>query len=456
MRDKIKEFMDNKCIFIIDTNVYLNLYEFSPDFADVVIDIIFNPSIKDNIYVPNTVKMEFDKLHKRCSGKQEKKFQDIPKNYKKSTQDVRTKINIQLNILEKFEFPGIDNLKSNLNDKVKEIDNIFTEYVEKHNVFDRINEKFLKEDKVLELIESICTEGRLLNPLSDNQKKSIYEEGEERYSQSIPPGFKDGTKNGVEKYNDLLIWKETIQFCKKENCDLIFVGDDEKGDWWIKNHKEKNDFHIALIKEFEENTGRRIIGITSFELYRLLANILKIEISNSVERVLKFSAADYIKGLVESENLKESLSDELIYSGDSYVSTDSLSHYDGTYFEIEEILAIELVDFEFEGYRHEKAIYEVVLCVEVSAHSKEYVVRDSETGKTYLGQGYDYTLKGEVFIKIKRDTEIYREDLLDDISFDDLEVISGELVQIDWKFEDDSGESIEAELEDWNHNFCVK
>lgn len=77
---------------------------------------------------------------------------------------------------------------------------------------------------------------------------------------------------------------------------------------------------------------------------------------------------------------------------------DSLSHYDGTYFEIEkEILAIELVDFEFEGYRHEKTIYEVVLCVEVSAHSKEYVVRDSETGKTYLGQGYDYTLKGEVF-----------------------------------------------------------
>lgn len=453
MEKKVKYFMENKCIFVIDTNVYLNLYDFSPDIAEFFIDIISKPTIKDNIYVPSTIKREFDKNHIRCWGKQKKKFKNIPKELKKHTESAQIKINKQLNILERFKFPGIDNLKSNLKNKMEEIDGMFTHYVEECNIFQRINEKFSEEDKIFGLVQSICAEGRLLNSLSVDQIYSICEEGKTRYSQCIPPGFMDGNaKDGVEKYNDLILWKETIQFFKNENRNLIFVVDDVKKDWWKNNSEGHNVFHEYLINEFEESTGLKIIGITSFDLYDALANILRITIPDTVERVLKFSAEDYIQGLVESDDLKYSLSDELICSGESYVCTDSLSHYDGSYFEIEEILAIKFINFEFEGYRSKKAIYGITLHVKASAHSKDYVAREDETKNIYLGSGYIHTLEGEVSIKIKRTAETYLDNLLDDISFDELEVISGELTEVQVEYVDDSDEFEEEEFMD---AFCV-
>lgn len=49
----------------------------------------------------------------------------------------------------------------------------------------------------------------------------------------IPPGFKDNSKN-INKYGDLIIWKELIKKAKFENKSFILIIDDLKEDWWLR------------------------------------------------------------------------------------------------------------------------------------------------------------------------------------------------------------------------------
>ncbi|MGB7606497.1 MAG: PIN-like domain-containing protein [Lutisporaceae bacterium] len=431
MKDKVKEFIDNKCIFIFDTNIYLNLYEYSPHIADFFVDII--SIIKNQIYIPSTVKREFDKNHKECQGRQKKKFQNVPKALKKYTEQAKSKICNQLDILEKFKFPDIDDLKNISVVKLSEIEDVFLKYVEEHDVFQEINKKFLEDDRVLDLFYDICSKGRLLKSFDLDDIYLICEEGKARYLKSIPPGFEDAkTKDGIEKYNDLIIWKETIQFCKNECCSLIFVTDDIKPDWWTQSLNQKGIFHELLVKEFEKQTNQKILGITSYELFTILADIFKVQVPDTIESILKFSVEDYVEGLFENDELKDYISSELSYSNESYVNTDSLSHYDGSYFEIDdEVDSIELIEFEFEGYKENKAIYLLKVSVKVNARSREYWGKDDETKEVILSDDYYiHALEGEIEVRLIRDVDSYLEDLINDTSFTKIDIIFGSLSEI--------------------------
>ena len=68
------------------------------------------------------------------------------------------------------------------------------------------------------------------------QKKLLtLQEGQIRYDNLIPPGFRDSAKVGEAKYGDLFVWKDIIAIAKEKNTNIIFVCNDTKEDWWEKN-----------------------------------------------------------------------------------------------------------------------------------------------------------------------------------------------------------------------------
>lgn len=433
MKDNVKRFLDKDCIIIFDTNVYLNLYEYSPDIADFLINII--ELVDSKIYLPNTVKREFHKNHNHCQGRQKKKFQNVPKMLKKHSEKAKIGILNQLIILEKFKFPGIDALKCLCTEKILEIDQAFDKYVEEQDVFQKINMKFLDADRILGIINKINNTDRLLEEFTIDELYSICEEGKNRYSKSIPPGFEDAkTKDGIEKYNDLIIWKEALKLCKTKNKDLIFVTDDIKNDWWIKEINKKDIFHVDLVKEFNDNTGKDILGVTSYELFTIIAGLFSIEIPQTIERVLRFSTGDYLENILAESDFKDELAAELEYSDELYVDTDTLSNYDGSYLQISDCIDdIEILRHEFEGYENNNAVYRVILNIQTSAISKWYCGKDEDTKEIYLSDSYYvHTLEGEIEVKITRDAEdYYLEDLLNDNSYAKLDIISCKLVETD-------------------------
>lgn len=228
-----------------------------------------------------------------------------------------------------------------------------------------------------------------------------------------------------------MVWKETLRFCKENEYSLIFVTDDVKKDWWQKEDEEKIIFHEYLVNEFRDFTGRKMVGIISSDFYTALCELFDIQIPDAVESVLKFSVLKYMEGLISSGEFKEAISNELYYSGESYVDVDSLSNYDGSYLEIDgEVASIELVDYQFEGYKDNKASYIATVNISIVGRSKEYAGKDDETKEIFLMEGYNHNLEGGLVIQVERETEAYWEDVLDDFSFDEINIISGNLEEV--------------------------
>lgn len=442
MDKKFEEFLEDNTIIVFDTNIYLNLYEYSPEVADKFIEAIY--FIKKYIYIPSTVKREFLRNHLVCSGRQKKKFKNVSKELKKLTDKLSLQLNKQLNILDKFKFTKIDDLKNNSLAKLLEVEKTFDKYLEENDVYEVINKAFLEQDKILELFNEIINDKRVFEELTADELYSICLEGKSRYHKEIPPGFKDGkTKDGIDKYNDLILWKEVLKYCRKNEKNLIFVTDDVKSDWWIDDGIKK-EFHSFLIKEFKEVTYNDIFTLNSQQLYGILGELYNISTPDTIQTVLQYSLEKYIEQLIEDSDLTYDIQSEIVNSGERYVNTESLTNYDGTYFEMnDEFNNVDLISYTLEDYQKGIATYNVVFDIKVSAESKCCWGIDDDTKEVILSSNYNiHELSGELNVEIIREVDNqYIADNIDDIvnGFTCLEfkIIQLELEEVNCIYSDD-------------------
>lgn len=413
---KFEEFLNDSTIIVFDTNVYLNLYEYSPEVADKFIEAIY--FIEEHIYIPSTVKREFLRNHSACSGRQKNKFKNVSKELKKLTDKLSVQLNKQLNILNKFKFPKIDDLKNNSLAKLLEVEKTFDEYLEENDVYEVINKAFLEQDKIFELFNGIIDDKRVFEELTVDELYSICSEGKSRYYKEIPPGFKDGkTKDGIDKYNDLILWKEVLKYCRENDKNLIFVTDDVKPDWWTGDGTKK-EFHSLLIKEFKEVTCKDILALNSQQLYGILGGLYNISTPDTIQTVLQYSLEKYIEQLINYSDLTYEIQSEIVNSGERYVKTESLSNYDGSYFEMnDELDDIKLISYTLEDYQDGIATYNIVFDIKASAESKYYCGRDDDTKEVILSSNYNiHELSGELIVEVIREVDNeYIVDNIDDI-----------------------------------------
>ena len=176
-------------------------------------------------------------------------------------------------------------LKNKLQSEKKDFFNFFDSHFSKHptlmrddieKIYDKsfdIFNKFIdkegakipdyeSDDIILKRLLSLF-EGKLGNDFDKNALDKIYAEGEKRYMDNIPPGYKDKDKSHNGKrhlYGDLIIWKELMSYSKNEDKDIILISDDLKEDWWERNGGKVENPRVELIREFRQVTGH-VIGI---------------------------------------------------------------------------------------------------------------------------------------------------------------------------------------------------
>ncbi|MDO4536195.1 MAG: PIN domain-containing protein [Clostridium perfringens] len=401
MEKKFEEFLGNDAIIVFDTNVYLNLYEYSPEIADKFIEAIYN--IEDSIYIPSTVKREFLRNHKNCWGRQKKKFKKASENLKNLTDKLSNQLNKQLSILDKFNFPKIDELTTNSLKKISELKQIFNEYLKEDDIYEVINKRFLEKDKIKELFNKIIDDKRFFEELTVDLLYDICLEGKKRYYNETPPGFKDGkTKDGIDKYNDLILWKEILKYCKENNKDIIFVTDDVKPDWWIDEGGDK-EFHYLLYNEFKQITCKEILPLNSTKLYAILGSLYGISTPDTIETILQYSLPQYVNQL-ENSDLIYDIESEIVNSGEEYVDTKSLTNYDGEYFKLDdEVEWGNLFNSTLEDYQGGIATYKIVYDITINAISRYYCGRDEDTKDIILSDNYYiHKLSGKLTIEIMR------------------------------------------------------
>ena len=266
----------DECIFVLDTNILLDLFRRSENTRVEIITLLNN--LGNRLWIPHQVSFEFINNYQTVI--------DTEKNYISRIEE----------ILNDHKKQFVRSIRENSRDRTIEIRNIIIQkqveaYDSIKDALDEYNQKLEENyvpEKILDDILNLFV-GKIGPPFQSNDLMQIYIEGELRYSLLIPPGYSDAVgknkKIGMEKFGDLVIWKQIINKSKVENKPIIFITNDKKEDWYLKQKGKTLGPRLELIKEFSAETN------SQFHMYQL-------------DRFLKY-ANQYLEADVEEDVIDE-------------------------------------------------------------------------------------------------------------------------------------------------------
>lgn len=257
----------NNSTFIVDANVLLNLYRYSEETKKELENAI--NQIKDKIFITHQAAKEFFQNRLDVSSNPVKEYKDTISEIEKLKAKLSSK-----NKHPVLPEDKISNFKTYLDELVKTLD-------EQQKSLDNR----LTDDKILLFIRELFDK-KTGEPFNENELKGISEEGERRYENKIPPGFKDDKKNSgndlYRKYGDLIMWKQIIKFSKEQNKSVIFITDDKKEGWWLEHSGKTISPRPEIIKEFYNETEREFWMYTVDGFLRQSAEKSQSTISDNV------------------------------------------------------------------------------------------------------------------------------------------------------------------------------
>lgn len=244
----------NDCYFFYDTNVLINCYRYSPSSALELLKAIQDLHPKSKL--PRQVADEFFSVREHEIKNQ------INRHHK--FKDAVTEIDSYISNKKMHPFIS-NNAQSSLKSS---IDVVLKEIKESEDALTSLHDN----DQYLEKVFDIFNEN-LLPGFDKRELDVIFSDGEKRYNNKIPPGFKDSGKGSGDnqdcffskkrRFGDLIIWKEIIAFAKDNKSHIIFVMDDKKDDWWSKVNGKTKGILPYLRKEFYDETGKEILLYSS-------------------------------------------------------------------------------------------------------------------------------------------------------------------------------------------------
>lgn len=91
---------------------------------------------------------------------------------------------------------------------------------------------------------------------SFQQMVEIAKVGKYRYEEEILPGYKDEeNKIGLQKYGDLYVWYQLLDYASSHQKNFILVTNDAKNDWF---EEDKITPRYELLKEFNGQANKSI------------------------------------------------------------------------------------------------------------------------------------------------------------------------------------------------------
>ena len=233
----------DNCVFMVDTNVLLDMYRLTPSARDTLFNIL--EQLRERLWIPYQVAVEY---HKNISAVILEQI-DYCKEISSLSAQLVTKI---LNgCASNRRYPYLSTtLQERIKDVASDIENEIE--CEKKDLQEYISSNSIK-NRVAQLLE-----GRLLEKMDEDKLNKIYNDGKKRYESKIPPGYGDvKNKKGNDIYGDLVIWEEMMAFAIAKQKDIIFITNDtNKDDWFILEANKVRGPRAELRMEFYQRTNR--------------------------------------------------------------------------------------------------------------------------------------------------------------------------------------------------------
>jgi hypothetical protein len=291
-----KEFKElwNKCHFVFDANMLLNVYRYSELARNTLIDIF--TKLNDRIWIPHQVGIEYHFRLLNEIKEQEKTYDELQIFIKNKTKDVE----------EEYKNYSLrhSNLKMDeqlLKDFHKSVDALCQDLEKQKKSHPDLH---ITKNQIMNIFE-----GKVGNPYTQEKINQIANEGESRYPLKQPPGFKDKDKKEIRyhdevtyqtKYGDLILWNQLIDYSNEKGVPVIFITDDRKEDWWNIIRGEKVGPSPQLLQEFKRKTDNEFYMYQPKQYLNYIANYLNIDIDKeTIDAAIK-NIDDYKKQVEES------------------------------------------------------------------------------------------------------------------------------------------------------------
>lgn len=238
-------------IFSYDANILLNVFRYSEDARNRVLESI--GYFQDRTIMSYQACLEYHKNKRNVTDNLRNCYDEIIQYFNEFV----TKLND--GDLSKYRrHCSIDierDINNPLRSAVKKIEKNISDKRANHDILLNVEEL---DNRIAELFD-----GRVSDDFPEDKLNEIYSNGKERYEKKIPPGYADKkNKNENDKrnlYGDLIVWEHLIEISKENDCDIIFITDDNKSDWWEIVNGERKNPRLELYHEFTERTGHRIL-----------------------------------------------------------------------------------------------------------------------------------------------------------------------------------------------------
>jgi len=306
--------------FVFDTSALLQFYYYSDKAKKNIFDTTFE-TLSGRLWIPFHVAYEYQKNRKSAINKLfSERYDPLEKDALQGIQSHLETIGSKLDDFKNkirvadthpfIDSEMVDKFWSNLatfrDTFVKFEGNVKREFESRRSEINSMSDS--DKDIVLGAIIKYFETGDNYNFAKTME---IVAEGEMRYQNQIPPGYKDSSsKEGVQKYGDLIIWKQIIDYAKTTSKSIIFVTNDVKEDWVYGNKDEKNRIERPreeLIKEIYDQASVAFWMYTFSQFLYKTQERLNTQIDeNVIEEVTRvnitqLSLAEYLSPLSPRE-----------------------------------------------------------------------------------------------------------------------------------------------------------
>jgi len=241
-----KEFEDlwSNGLIVLDTNILLHLFRYGEETRQEVLDIL--KALRPRVWIPYRVAFEFARRWRSVDAENRRAYEKLKSGIRKQGASLSGLFNDVARhqvINAEAERAKIDEFVENL---CKSLDDASTSHPTVMEV-----ESIL--EKIFEIIGDNVGEPPSIEIQAERAKTA-----QARYLDTIPPGYMDAKhKSGDDQYGDFYIWEEIIDIAARKKTPVIFITDDRKEDWILREDGRDIGPRPELVQEFSTRTGQK-------------------------------------------------------------------------------------------------------------------------------------------------------------------------------------------------------
>lgn len=160
----IKELIDKGYIVVLDTNVILNVYRYSPDFSDFALECM--KSVAGSIIIPATVRLEYEKHRMAGFANMKKRIAEVGEETEKQIEIAKKKIISSCSTFKRLQYTEADELIAILTDKMNAVSKALTDYFDDHASLSLIQHSWGETDYLYMFIQEMDNNNQVMPPVS--------------------------------------------------------------------------------------------------------------------------------------------------------------------------------------------------------------------------------------------------------------------------------------------------